>query len=96
MSDFQFTRILKHGKIASLSSAFSIENDAPFSIYVKPVVESDDADILVNCKCMCDSEASALPVPLNEWTPAAIKEISANAINLSSYDVYWGAGNPKA
>lgn len=51
-----------------------------------------DHDTVVNCKCLCDKEASYLPVPIGDWTPAAIVEISPNAISLSDYDVYWGAG----
>lgn len=88
----QFLRILTHGQITSLTNGFNL-NGLPFSIYVRPKSTVTATDMVVNAKCITDSEASALPVPFNDWTPAAIVELAADAINLSSYDVYWGAGN---
>ncbi len=84
-------RVLSHGKVTDLSEGFSLDGK-PFSIFVKPKNATMDASVLVTCKCFCDKEASALPVPLNDWTPAAIAEISPNAISLIDYDVYWGGG----
>lgn len=69
-------RILSHGKLSSLSSGFSL-GGSTFSILVIPKNTTVDLGTTVLCKCVCDTEASALP---------------ANAINLSNYDVYWGAG----
>lgn len=89
----QFLRILTHGKVTDLTSGFSLGNGRPFSVYVRPKSSTDDVDIVVNARCIGDSAASAIPVPFNAWSEAAIVELGANAINLSNYDVYWGAGS---
>lgn len=94
MCEMQFLRVLSHGKLSNLSEGFKLPHDVPFSVYVRPKESTIDADIVINAKCICDKEASALPVPLYDWTPAEIVEIAPNAISLDSYDVYWGAGNP--
>ena len=93
MYDMQFLRILTHGKVASLTNGFKLDDGRPFSVYVRPKSSTDDVDVVVNAKCIGDSAASAIPVPLNAWSEAAIVELGNNAINLSSYDVYWGAGS---
>lgn len=93
MSNMQEMRVLSHGKIADLSGGF--KPGFPFSVYIRPKEDTLANDITVNCRCLCDKEASALPVPLYNWTPAEISEIAPNAIPLDEYDVYWGAGNPK-
>lgn len=90
----QFLRILTHGQITDLTNGFKLDGQ-PFSIYVRPKSTVTAVDITVSAKCICDTAASAIPVPFNDWTPASIVELSANAISLSSYDVYWGAGNLK-
>lgn len=84
-------RVLAHGKITSLSAAFKLNGNIPFSIFVKPITGTDDI-VTVSCKCYLDSAASALPVVVGKWDEAAIVEIAAGAINLTQYDVYWGAG----
>lgn len=40
----------------------------------------------------CDKDFGMFPVPIGDWTPGAITVISPNGIDLSVYDVYWGAG----
>lgn len=93
-------RILSHGKITSLTAAFSLSNKQPFSIFVVPKANvtagvisiPDNAGLLVGCKCYQDDNASDLPVLFNQWTEAAIIEVSATAIDLTTYDVYWAAG----
>lgn len=84
-------RILSKGKIENLSGGFSL-NGVPFSIYVRPKKVTMEHDTLVNCRLLCDKEVSEFPVPINDWTPAMIAEISPDAISLSDFDVYWGAG----
>ena len=49
-------------------------------------------NVLMDCKCICDQSASALPVPIGDWTPAEITEISPAAISLDTYDIFWGSG----
>lgn len=84
-------RILSHGKISSLSSGFDL-GGSTFSICVVPKNATMNLGTTVNCRCICDSEASALPVTFWNWTPASIQQIPADGISLSDYDVYWGAG----
>lgn len=92
-SSFQYLRFLSHGMIADLSNGF--KRDYPFSIYIRPKETTMQTDVTVSCRLVCDESNSAFPVPLSDWTPAAIVEIAPNAISLADYDVYWGAGNPK-
>jgi len=84
-------RILSHGKITELSSGFSL-GGSPFSINVVPKNTTTETSINVSCRCICDKESSELPVLFYNWSPALIQEIPSNAIDLSDYDVYWGAG----
>ena len=51
-----------------------------------------ETSTLLHCKLICDKQAGELPVPIGDWTPGAISSISPNGIDLSEYDVYWGAG----
>ena len=85
-------RILSHGKITDLSQGFRMADGATFSIMLLPKNGSSVDVELVNCRCVCDKEASELPVTVGDWTPAKIQEIPAGGIDLSEYDVYWGAG----
>lgn len=90
VSDVQnATRINSHGKITSLP--FSIADGTPFSIFIIPVTDSD-APILVSCKLSQDSAAAECPFNLKQWTEPSIVSIPADAINLTNYNVYWGAG----
>ncbi len=86
-------RVMAHGQITSLTAAFNLGNRPAFSIFVKPKADTDDTVALVTCKCLLDETASPLPVVLNDWSPAYIQEISASGIDLSVYDVFWGASN---
>lgn len=51
-----------------------------------------DTDLVVKCQLICDKTAGEFPVPVGDWTPAAIAKISPNAIDLNAFDVFWGAG----
>lgn len=93
MYEMQFLRILTHGKVTDISDGFKLPDGRPFSVYVRPKSSTDNVDTVVNAKCIGDSAASAIPVPLNAWSEAAIVELGANSVNLSNYDVYWGAGS---
>lgn len=95
MNEMQVLRVLSHGKISDLSTGFKLEHDCPFSVYVRPKTSSLANDVVINARCICDASTSEIPVPLHDWTPAAIVELAPNAISLSDYDVYWGAGNTK-
>lgn len=84
-------RILSKGKITDLSKGFDL-GGVPFSIYVRKKSVSMEADLIVKCQLICDLKSGDLPVPVGDWTPAAIVKISPNAIDVTDYDVYWGAG----
>ena len=83
-------RILSKGKITDLSKGFSL--GVPFTVFVKPKKAVMETCTLLNCKLICDKQAGELPVLAGDWTPGAISSISPNGIDLSEYDVYWGAG----
>jgi hypothetical protein len=85
-------RIVSHGKITSLTSAFSLTSGQPFSIFVIPKNGTDVLPITAVCKLMLDSAASACPISLYCWNEVMIVELGATAINLTTHDVYWGAG----
>lgn len=51
-----------------------------------------DSNVLLTCKLIGDKGASPLPVPIGDWSPAMITEISPGAISLDEYEVYWGSG----
>jgi len=93
MNEMNFLRVLSHGKISDLSSGFSLPQNVPFSVYVRPKSTKTESDIVISARCVCDDDVADLPVPFNDWTPAAIVAIAPNAISLTDYDVYWGAGN---
>lgn len=94
MNELQTIRVCSHGIIENLSSGFKLRHNSPFSVYIRPKEDTLAYDVLLKCKCICDENVSALPVPLYNWSAAAIVEIAPNAISLTDYDVYWGAGNP--
>lgn len=84
-------KILSHGQVTDLSSGFSLGGGKGFSIFLKPKQATMLLNITVNCRCVNDNSFSVLPCPLNDWTPALIQSIGVNAIDLTEYDVYWGA-----
>lgn len=85
-------RILAHGKIESLDEEFSLPNNTPFSLYIRPKYSSSNMDAVLSVKCYQDDEFSDAPIGLNDWSPMAIKAIAANTDFLNTYDLYWGAG----
>lgn len=91
MNEMNILRILAKGQITSLSSGFSL-GGKPFSIFIRSKQPTLSTNMVVNCKLICDKEAGAFPCALGDWTPGAIAEISPNAIDLTEFDVYWGAG----
>lgn len=82
------SRILSHGQITSLP--FSLSSGLPFSIFIIPVVDSD-LPVLVNCKLEQDDAAANCPFNVKQWTEPAVSIIPTAGINLTNYNVYWGA-----
>lgn len=87
-------RILSHNEILDLDSAFSLHGGIPFSLFI---ITTDDptetAPILVDCKLYQDDDSSDCPFNLNQWSEASVVEIAAEAIDLTKYRVFWGAGD---
>lgn len=85
-------RILSKGQITDLSNGFDLGGKL-FSVYVrKKTITEATTDVLLNCKLICDENFGVIPVPVGDWTPAAIVKIAPNAIDLQNYEIYWGAG----
>lgn len=84
-------RILSKGKVEDLSNGFNL-GGVPFSVFVRPKKAVMETNVVLPCKLICDKQAGDFPVPLGDWTPGVIVEISPDAISLTDYDVYWGAG----
>lgn len=91
MNEMQTLRILSHGQVSDLTNGFSL-GGKPFTVFVRPKALTMESNVILPCKLICDNEAGDLPVPVGDWTPAEIVEISPNAISLGDYDVYWGSG----
>ena len=83
-------RLIAKGNITDLSKGFSL-GEVPFSVYVRSKENTMMSDTLLDCRLIDDKGASALPVPIGDWTPAMIAHISPNAIDLGKFEVYWGA-----
>lgn len=84
-------RILSKGKVTDLSNGFAL-GGVPFTVFVRPKEVTMETSTLLKCKLICDKEFGVIPVPVGDWTPAAIVKIAPNAIDLQSYEIYWGAG----
>lgn len=103
--EIKATRILSKGVIDDLTEAFSISGE-PFSICVIPTDDISVAGVIsesttgigitVNCKLINENTASDLPVYFNQWTEAAIREISAEAIDLTTYTVFYGSNRSES
>lgn len=93
-------RIVSHNKITDLTNGFELENGHSFTVLIitkanvtdSIVAAETNALLLVDVQLIQDDVSSVIPIKLGEWDVAAIKKISADAIDLSVYDVYWGSG----
>lgn len=93
MDEVKSIRILSHGKVEDLKKGFKLEDGSSFSVYVRQKkINTMDSNVLLTCKLIGDKGASPLPVPIGDWSPAMITEISPGAISLDEYEVYWGSG----
>lgn len=85
------TRIISKGKIDTLTGRGFTLGGVPFSIYVRHKSGLVENDTVVNCRLIGDNHYGDFPVPVGDWTPGMIVAIAPDAINLTHYDVYWGA-----
>jgi hypothetical protein len=84
------TRILAHTKIDKIP--FKFESGQHFTLYARPLDDGDDhIDVIIECKLHQDKESSEFPIPLFNWTPAMITEVTY--ADLSNYEFYVGLQN---
>lgn len=94
------SRVFSHCEINDLTSGFSLKSKQPFSLCVvekasingRVISTPDTSGLLVDCKCLRDTQSSDLPVQFNAWTEAGIEEIAEDAIDLTLYRVFVGVG----
>lgn len=86
-------RISAKGQILDTSQGFKLPGGEPFSVFLRPKEVTMDTCTIIQCKLLGDGEFGSMPTSLNDWTPAAIKEIAPGGIDLSAYDAWWGAGS---
>lgn len=86
-------RLVSHGKITSLSQGFKLPNEALFSVYVRPKMQSTQVDAILSVRCYQDETFSDAPLAYYDWSPMAIKEIAPNDSILNECDIYWGSGS---
>lgn len=100
-SEMAAGRVNGKKKITSLDTAFKLKGNQPFSFLVVPKEDvtngvisnvAEEIGLIVSLRCMTDSAAGDFPVYFHRWTEGSIVEIPAGAINLTTYDVYVGAG----
>lgn len=84
------TRILAKGKVTDLSKGFTL-GGTPFSVFLRRKAGLVENDTIVECRLICDKDFGDFPVVVGDWTPAMIVAIAPAAIDLNSYEVYWGA-----
>jgi hypothetical protein len=86
-------RIVSHGKVENLDNGFSLSDNMPFSVYIRPKAETAKIDVIMNVRCWQEQVFSDAPFVLNDWSPLAISAIGADSSILEHYDVYWGCGS---
>lgn len=93
-SEMNAGRILFHGKVDSLENNFALPGNVPFSIFIVPKTETTEYGIaeILSVKLYQEDDASDCPFVVGAWNEPAIVEIEAHETFLTSFDVYWGAG----
>ena len=85
-------RILSKGKISDLTHGFKLKENAPFSVFLKAKKPTMETSEIISCRLIGDLTDGEFPIPVGDWTPGAIAEISPNAIDMDKYEVFWGTG----
>ena len=94
ISDTLFAnRINEVGKITDLTSDFTLRNQEAFSLYIHPKKDTDDIIIPVKVRPLRNEDYLDCPFTLDDWNSISVVSIKANAIDLTNYDVWWGAGD---
>lgn len=86
-------RIVSHGRIESLENGFKIGDGLPFTLYIRPKVNTSSIDTTLSVKCYQDEAFSEAPFAFNDWSPLCVREIAPNSEALKYYDLYWGCGD---
>lgn len=92
-------RGMSGGKIESLATAFRTAAGSAFGITIIEkasvtagvIAAPTNVGLVVNCTMYEDTEAHDYPFFFNYPSEALLYEISANAIDLDTYDVYWSS-----
>ena len=80
----------KHGQITDLSKPFKLPDYAAVALMIVPKTTTGNQLTTIDCKCICDTVASPLPILLYNWTDAQFKELEAGSVDLTEYDLFWG------
>lgn len=92
-------RLLSGGKIESLATPFRLQDGGPFNITIVEkasvtagvIAAPTNVGLVVNCTLYDDQLPADRPIFFNYPTESLFYEISAGAIDLDDYDVYWSA-----
>ena len=85
-------RVSSKGQITDLSTAFSLDGNIPFSLFIIEKTVQSTQPVLVDCTLYQDDTNANCPFTPNVWDVPAVVEVSINGIDLTAYDVYWVAG----
>ena len=54
-------RIVSHGKVENLDNGFSLPDNMPFSVYIRPKAETAKIDVIMNVRCWQEQVFSDSP-----------------------------------
>lgn len=91
--NMEVARIMSHGQIADLAGGFKLTYGIPFSVFIAPKAGVAHSTLLVDCQLYQDNASSPCPINTGDWCEPSILEIAIDAIDLTDYDVFWGAGH---
>lgn len=79
-------------EITDLSEEFRLNNNTPFSLFIRPKSVPNEASVLISAEPYAGNGFRDIPVTLDNWNKYYLSAIAANGINLSKYRVWWGTG----
>lgn len=91
-TEMSVSRLVDWGQITDLSSGFKLSGAVPFSVFIRPKVESSASSIVIQAMPYQGDSFTPTPVILETWMENVISELAPDAVDLSAYDVWWGAG----
>ena len=86
-------RVCSHGKITDLTEEFSLNGGAtPFALFIVEKASKSTDPVIVSCETYQGDGYADCPFTPNCWDVPAVRRVEAVGIDLTLYDVYWGAG----